>query len=142
MKKFFGILLVALASISSSCTKVDPAPVYLEVNQSNIAGDWALVSWNGVDLNAGTYLNLSLVRNDSSFRLLTNIDSFPGGSGHELTGKFNLKRDLEDNVIIWGQYDHDSGFWNEYIISELTADSMKWTSVSDPDFVQVFNRVK
>ena len=142
MKKFLGILLVAIATFVSSCTKVDPAPVYLEVNKSNIAGDWTLVSWNGAELNSGTYLNLTLVRNDGTFRLLTNIDAFPGGSGHELTGSFNLKRDLEDNVIIWGQYDHDNGFWNEYIISELTSDSMKWTSVSDPDFVQVFNRVK
>ena len=143
MKHILSKLLLALAVItaSMSCTK-DPAPVqYLEVNKTNIEGSWSLVSLNGEQLNAGTYFHITLKRNDNTFSISQNMNAFPE-IGSEMTGRYDLSEDMAYGTIISGIYDHDAGFWAyDYIIAELSADSMKWTAKGNPDFVQEYRRL-
>ena len=69
--KALSLFAAALLLTATSCTKEDNggAEEPLEVNRNNISGSWELVSWNGKPLEGGTYLHLTLVRNDATFTL-------------------------------------------------------------------------
>lgn len=142
MKRIKSILLLAFCALLSACDK--PATgeePYLEVNRNNISGAWELSQWNGKDLADGSYFHINLVRNDGTFTILQNLDAFPE-SPREITGRYDLVQDDVLGTVISGLYDHDSGFWaHEYAISKLSASSMVWTAVDDPDFVQLFKRI-
>ena len=142
MKRIKTILLLSLCALLSACNKpsTEEEP-YLEINRNNISGVWKLSQWNGNDLAEGSYFHINLVRNDGTFTILQNLDAFPE-SPREITGRYDLMQDDVLGTVISGLYDHDSGFWaHDYVISKLTASSMVWTAVDDPDFVQLFKRI-
>ena len=144
MKKILTLIsVIALAFAASSCEKVDdnPQPQQLEVNANNISGQWQLVEWNGEYLAEGTYVYLDIVRNDKTYTMYQNMDSFTNVP-HVLTGSYNLYTDVEMGTIIRGNYDHDSGEWSHrYIIMSLTANEMFWVATDDLSFSQKFVRV-
>lgn len=144
-KKIMTAALVALSFLAVSCDRNDtsePQEIYLDVNANNISGKWELVEWNGATLASGTYVFLDIVRNDRTFKIYQNLDSF-NDVPHVVSGSYNLETDPELGAIIRGSYDHDSGDWaHRYIIKDLTATKMTWVAKDDPDFVQKYVRVE
>lgn len=138
-RTFIFSILTTLAL--AGCSKDgERGPEYLEVNKNNISGKWELVEFNGQPLAEGTYMEIELVRNDETFTINQNFDSFQD-IPHTVTGRYSLSTDVERGVVIDGVYDHDAGFWSHsYVISELTAGSMVWTAYDSPDFTQEFRR--
>ncbi len=140
MKYLIAILLVSL-SVASCDKDLEPKVVYLEVNANNISGQWELSEWNGTSLMDGTYVYLDIVRNDRTYTMYQNLDSFMDVP-HTVTGSYFLETDPELGAIIRGNYDHDSGDWaHRYIIKDLTATEMTWIAKDDDSFVQKFVRI-
>ena len=143
-KKIMTTALAALSFLAVSCDRnenTEPQEIYLDVNANNISGKWELVEWNGAPLAPGTYVFLDIVRNDRSFKMYQNLDSF-NDVPHVVSGLYNLETDPELGAIIRGSYDHDSGEWaHRYIIESLTANEMLWVATDDMSFSQKFVRV-
>lgn len=144
LKKTFFPLLAALAMVSVSCEKNDmpePEEPQLEVNANNISGKWELVEWNEAGLADGTYVYIDFVRNDETYTMYQNLDSF-ADVPHVITGSYFIKTEEELGAVIRGNYDHDSGDWaHRYIVKSLTASTMIWVAKDDENFVQKFKRV-
>ena len=134
---------LALIFAVSSCEKVigGDEELLLEVNANNISGKWQLMQWNESSLNDDTYVYIDIVRNDRTYTMYQNIDSFKDVP-HKVTGSYYLEVDPAVGAVIRGNYDHDSGDWaHRYIITDLTRTKMVWTAKDDPTFVQIWNRV-
>ena len=144
MKKILSLIsIIALAFSFASCEKEEnnAQPQQLEVNAHNISGQWQLAEWNGEYLAEGTYVYLDIVRNDKTYTMYQNMDSF-SNVPHIVTGSYYLTTDVELGSIIRGSYDHDCGEWSHrYIIESLTADEMFWVATDDLSFSQRFVRV-
>ena len=142
MKKILILLsIIAIAVVSCEKNPMREDPPQLEVNANNISGQWELVEWNGENLTEGTYVYLDIVRNDKTYTMNQNMDSF-SNVPHVVTGSYRLSTDEELGAIIRGTYDHDSGEWSHrYIIQSLTANEMFWVAKDDPSFTQKFRRV-
>ena len=144
LKKTFFPLLAALALVSVSCEKnatPEPEEPQLEVNANNISGTWELVEWNDAELAEGTYVYIELVRNDRTYTMYQNLDSF-SDVPHVVTGSYYIDTDVELGAVIRGNYDHDSGDWaHRYIVKSLTATTMIWVAKDNENFVQKFKRV-
>ena len=134
---------LALIFAVSSCEKEigGDEELLLEVNANNISGKWQLMQWNESSLNDDTYVYIDIVRNDRTYTMYQNIDSFKDVP-HMITGSYYLEVDPAVGAVIRGNYDHDSGDWaHRYIITDLTRTKMVWTAKDDPTFVQIWNRV-
>ena len=144
LKKTFFPLLAAFALVSVSCEKnemPEPEEPQLEVNANNISGKWELAEWNDAELAEGTYVYMNLVRNDRTYTMYQNLDSF-SDVPHVVTGSYYIDMDVELGAVIRGNYDHDSGDWaHRYIVKSLTATTMIWVAKDDENFVQKFKRV-
>ena len=143
MKKILTLLsIIALAISAISCEKENNAqPQQLEVNAHNISGQWKLTQWNGNALAEGTYVYLDIVRNDKTYTMYQNMDSFTNVP-HVITGSYVLSADVELGAIIRGNYDHDCGEWaHRYIIKSLTSNTMEWVATDDASFTQTYIRV-
>ena len=140
-KSFVSVLFASL--ILASCGKEQPVVIeYLDVNANNISGSWQLVDWNGAPLQEGTYVFINLVRNDRTYTMYQNIDSFTD-IPHVVTGRYFIETDPAVGAIIRGDYDHDSGDWaHRYIVKDLTATSMTWVAKDNPEYVQKYERVE
>lgn len=140
-KSFVSVLFASL--ILASCGKEQPEVIeYLDVNANNISGSWQLVDWNGAPLQEGTYVFINLVRNDRTYTMYQNIDSFTD-IPHVVTGRYFIETDLAVGAIIRGDYDHNSGDWaHRYIVKDLTATSMTWVAKDNPEYVQKYERVE
>ena len=145
IKRFLSASFAVLAAMAAiSCETEEervPEPVQLEVNANNISGKWQLMQWNESSLNDDTYVYIDIVRNDRTYTMYQNIDSFKDVP-HMITGSYYLEVDPAVGAVIRGNYDHDSGDWaHRYIITDLTRTKMVWTAKDDPTFVQIWNRV-
>ena len=144
-KKIMTAALAALSFFAVSCDRNDmtePQVEYLDVNANNISGKWELVEWNGNALTTGTYVFMEIVRNDRTFKIYQNLDSF-SDVPHVVSGSYYIETDPELGAIIRGVYDHDSGDWaHRYIIKDLTASEMTWVAKDDPDYIQKYVRVE
>lgn len=143
-KKMMLAALSATALLAASCdviiTEPDTEP-QLEVNANNISGKWELVQWNEAALTEGTYVYLEIVRNDRTYTMYQNLDSF-SNVPHVVTGSYYIETDPELGAIIRGNYDHDGGDWaHRYVVKSLTADEMVWIAKDDNTFLQTFRRV-
>ena len=144
LKKTFFPLLAAMALVSVSCEKnemPEPEEPQLEVNANNISGKWELVEWNEAELAEGTYVYIDLVRNDRTYTMYQNLDSF-ADVPHVVTGSYYIETDVELGAVIRGNYDHDSGDWaHRYVVKSLTATTMIWVAKDNENFIQKFSRV-
>lgn len=135
----------AMAFLALSCSKNDGSEwqePQLEVNANNISGYWELVEWNGAPMADGTYVYLNIIRNDRTYAMYHNVDSF-GDVPHVVSGSYYIDMDVELGAVIRGNYDHDSGDWaHRYVVKSLTASSMVWVAKDDESFVQVFGRIE
>ena len=143
MNKVKMLIAAAFAVMSLiSCTEKPEVTVeYLDVNANNISGRWELVEWNGAPLTEGTYVYLDIVRNDRTYTMYQNLDSFTNVP-HKVTGSYYIEYDPELGAILRGNYDHDSGDWaHRYIVKDLTATEMYWIAKDDRTFIQKYVRV-
>lgn len=137
--KIAVILLSAFAFCS--CVEKEEPIVYLDVNAHNISGSWQLQEWNGTVLDESTYMYVNFVRNDRTYTIYQNLDSFKDVP-HVVTGSFFIETDVELGAVIRGNYDYDSGDWaHRYIVKNLTATEMTWVAKDDETYVQKFVRV-
>lgn len=142
IKTLVAAAFIAIASLVSCTEKPADTVQYLDVNANNISGKWELVQWNGAPLTEGTYVYLDIVRNDRTYTMYQNLDSFTDVP-HIVTGSYFIEYDPELGAILRGNYDHGAGDWaHRYIVTELTADSMIWIAKDDPEFIQKFERVE
>ena len=145
IKRFLSASFAVLAAMAAmSCETEEervPEPVQLEVNANNISGKWQLVEWNGAGLAEGTYVYLDIVRNDKTYTMYQNLDSFTNVP-HVVTGSYFIETDPELGAIIRGNYDHDSGDWaHRYIVKSLTDVQRVWVAKDDETFIQILDRV-
>ena len=143
MNKVKMLIAAAFAVMSLiSCTEKPEVTVeYLDVNANNISGRWELVEWNGAPLTEGTYVYLDIVRNDRTYTMYQNLDSFTNVP-HKVSGSYYIEYDPELGAILRGNYDHDSGDWaHRYIVKDLTATEMYWIAKDDRTFIQKYVRV-
>lgn len=144
MIKSLKIITTALfaALLVSSCEEQElPVVEYLDVNANNISGSWELVEWNGSRLESGTYVYMDILRDERTFTLYQNVDSF-NNVPHTVTGRYALDTDPELGAIIRGSYDYDSGDWSHrYIIKDLTSTEMTWVAKDDATYIQKYVRV-
>lgn len=144
MNRFKTLLTVLSVMLISVACEEDKAPAveYLDVNANNISGSWELVEWDGRALQPGTYVFINFVRNDKTFQMWQNLDSFQNVP-HKVTGRYFLETDPEAGAIIRGMYDYDSGDWaHRYIIKDLTVDSMTWVAKDNHEYIQKFQKVE
>ena len=138
------VALAAASLLAVSCTKNDqtePQEPQLEVNPHSISGNWELVKWNESALAEGTYVYINFVRNDRTYTMYQNLDSF-SNVPHVITGSYYIDTDVELGAVIRGNYDHDSGDWaHRYVVKSLTATTMVWVAKDDETFIQEFKRV-
>ena len=144
MKRILNLIMFLSAFAAVSCELVEDGgdqELLLEVNANNISGQWQLMQWNENTLNDDTYVYIDIVRNDRTYTMYQNIDSFKDVP-HKVTGSYYLEVDPAIGAVIRGSYDHDSGDWaHRYLITDLTRSHMVWTAKDDPTFVQIWNRV-
>ena len=142
MNRIKILITAALTALMVSCTEKPVETVeYLDVNANNISGKWELVEWNGSSLTEGTYVYLNIVRNDRTYTMYQNLDSFTNVP-HVVTGSYFIEYDPELGAILRGNYDHDSGDWaHRYIVKSLTASEMIWIAKDDDTYIQKFAKV-
>lgn len=141
IKRIITILLSSIAVISCVEKESPIVEEQLEVNAHNISGSWKLVEWNGSAMLETTYMYVNFVRNDRTFTIYQNLDSF-ADVPHVATGTFFIETDMELGAVIRGMYDYDSGDWaHRYIVKSLTASEMIWVAKDDESYVQKFARV-
>lgn len=123
------LMILASAALLCACGKdhsyEDDTDAELAVYQ--ITGTWKLESWSNGEIPDGIYGYMVLSSKDNEFELYQNFGS---PYSRHLTGNFTLTYDeAAGRNVISGWYDYDSGFWaSDYIITDVTADTMKWIS--------------
>lgn len=141
IKKILTILLATAALVSCAEKHEPTVNEQLDVNAHTISGSWKLVEWNGSALNESTYMYVNFVRNDRTFTIYQNLDSFTDVP-HVATGLYYIETDMELGAIIRGMYDYDSGDWaHRYIVKSLTASEMIWVAKDDETYIQKFEKV-
>lgn len=138
--KVFAVLAVMTGIALSSCQKIEGDQVdYLEVNASNLHGDWELTAINGQPLAEGTYFHINFNRSGNEYTIRETLTSIPAAPNVD-EGKFEIYTDPELGAYIRG-IDSVMEEWSDmYVIKDLTATTMTWIGVNDPDFIQTFKR--
>lgn len=145
MNKIYKLIFAALAvltlTFATSCEKSEEIPVtYLEVNATNLHGNWMLTSIGGQPLKEGTYFYINFDRSGNKFKIWETLTSIPSSPNID-EGTFSLGTDPETGAYIRG-IDTALEEWSDYYsVKDLTSDSMTWVGVNDPSFVQTFKRV-
>ena len=147
MKNILNRTFTALAAVAMilivSCSKVNPADeseVLLEVNASNLHGNWQLETINGAAVEEGALFYINFNRSSQEFKIWENLTSIPSSYNYS-EGTFALYTDPALGVYIRG-VDNVKEEWSDlYVIKELTRNRMVWVGVNNPTFTQTFRRV-
>ena len=147
MKNILNRTFTALAAVAMiltvSCSKVNPVEdteVLLEVNASNLHGNWQLHAINGAAVEEGVLFYINFNRSGEEFKIWENLTSIPSSYNYS-EGTFSLYSDPVLGVYIRG-VDNAKEEWSDlYVIKELTRNRMVWVGVNDPTFTQTFHRV-
>lgn len=135
---FKTALCVMLAVGFVSCNNESEEPVvYENVNYSTISGTWMLTEFNGKALEEGQYVYITFNRKEHTFEMYDNMGSM---YSHKSTGTFEITEDDEIGYILTGEYDFSHDACKEYVVSEMTAETMKWTVKDDAEDVSVYTR--
>lgn len=135
---FKTALCVMLAVGFVSCNNESEEPVvYENVNYSTISGTWMLTEFNGKALEEGQYVYITFNRKEHTFEMYDNMGSM---YSHKSTGTFEITEDDEIGYILTGEYDFSHDAWKEYVVSEMTTETMKWTVKDDAEDVSVYTR--
>lgn len=143
LNRIFTVLAAAAMILAVSCSKVNPTTpdeILLEVNASNLDGNWQLTAINGEALEEGTSFYINFDRSGDKFKIWDTMTSIPSSYNYS-EGTFALYTDPELGTYIRG-IDSVKEEWSDlYVITGLTKNQMVWTGVNNPSFIQVFNRV-
>lgn len=121
-----------------ACNKDNEEPVVYEtVNYATINGTWMLTEFNGKALEEGQYVYITFNRKEHTFEMYDNMGSM---YSHKSTGTFEITEDDELGYILTGEYDFSHDLWNEYIVSEMTDETMKWTVKDNTEDVSVYTK--
>ena len=141
LNRIFTALAAATMLLAVSCSKTAPETTqYLEVNASNLHGDWELVSIKGQPLEEGASFRINFNRSGEEFKIWNAMNSIPSSYDYS-EGTFKLDDDPELGTYIRG-IDNAGEEWGDlYVIKELTRTDMTWVGVNNPSFVQTFSRI-
>ena len=141
INKTLMILSAAALMLAVSCTKEDTkVEQYLEVNASNLHGNWQLETKNGSALEEGTFFYINFNRSGQEFKSWSAMNSIPNSYAYS-EGIFEFYTDAELGTSIRG-IDTALQDWNDrYVIKDLTKTHMTWIGVNDPTHIQTFKRV-
>ena len=144
MKNIINKTLVMLSAVllfATSCTKEDVETVqYLEVNASNIHGNWQLETINGTAVKDGSFFYINFNRSGQKFKIWDGMRTVPSSYDYS-EGTFDFFTKPELGTYIRG-IDSVKEEWGDlYVIKNLTKNSMTWVGVNDPTFIQTFIRV-
>lgn len=135
---FKTALFIMFAVGFMACNKDNEEPVVYEtVNYATINGTWMLTEFNGKALEEGQYVYITFNRKEHTFEMYDNMGSM---YSHKSTGTFEITEDDELGYILTGEYDFSHDLWNEYIVSEMTDETMKWTVKDNAEDVSVYTR--
>ena len=147
MKNILNRTFAALAAVAMiltvSCSKVNPADSaenFLEVNASNLHGNWQLEAINGKALEDGATFYINFNRSGQEFKIWDSMTSIPSSYNYS-EGTFAFYTDPALGTYIRG-IDSVKEEWSDlYVIKELTKNSMVWVGVNNPTFTQTFKRI-
>lgn len=135
---FKTALFIMFAVGFMACNKDNEEPVVYEtVNYATINGTWMLTEFNGKALEEGQYVYITFNRKEHTFEMYDNMGSM---YSHKSTGTFEITEDDELGYILTGEYDFSHDLWNEYIVSEMTDETMKWTVKDNAEDVSVYTK--
>ena len=135
---FKTALFIMFAVGFMACSKDNEEPVVYEtVNYATINGTWMLTEFNGKALEEGQYVYITFNRKEHTFEMYDNMGSM---YSHKSTGTFEITEDDELGYVLTGEYDFSHDPWNEYIVSEMTDETMKWTVKDNAEDVSVYTR--
>ena len=135
---FRTALFIMFAVGFAACDKDNEEPVVYEtVNYATINGTWMLTELNGKALEEGQYVYITFNRKEHTFEMYDNMGSM---YSHKSTGTFEITEDDELGYVLTGEYDFSRDPWKEYIVSEMTDETMKWTVKDDAEDVSVYTR--
>jgi hypothetical protein len=135
---FKTALFIMFAVGFMACNKDNEEPVVYEtVNYATINGTWMLTEFNGKALEEGQYVYITFNRKEHTFEMYDNMGSM---YSHKSTGTFEITEDDEIGYILTGEYDFSHDAWKEYVVSEMTAETMKWTVKDDAEDISVYTR--
>lgn len=135
---FKTALFIMFAVGFMACNKDNEEPVVYEtVNYATINGTWMLTEFNGKALKEGQYVYITFNRKEHTFEMYDNMGSM---YSHKSTGTFEITEDDEIGYILTGEYDFSHDAWKEYVVSEMTAETMKWTVKDDAEDISVYTR--
>lgn len=135
---FRTALFIMFAVGFAACDKDNEEPVVYEtVNYATINGTWMLTELNGKALEEGQYVYITFNRKEHTFEMYDNMGSM---YSHKSTGTFEITEDDELGYVLTGEYDFSRDPWKEYIVSEMTEETMKWTVKDDAEDVSVYTR--
>ena len=146
MKNILNRILTTLAAatmlLAVSCSKAAPDTIkYLEVNASNLHGDWELVSIKDQPLEEGASFRINFNRSGEEFKIWNAMNSIPSSYDYS-EGTFKLYSDNPELGTYIRGIDSAGEEWSDcYVIKELTRTDMTWVGVNDPSFVQTFVRI-
>ena len=135
---FKTALFIMFAVGFMACNKDNEEPVVYEtVNYATINGTWMLTELNGKALEEGQYVYITFNRKEHTFEMYDNMGSM---YSHKSTGTFEITEDDELGYVLTGEYDFSRDPWNEYIVSEMTDETMKWTVKDNAEDVSVYTK--
>jgi len=145
MKCFFNMvirLMAVLAAVMAvSCAKENPATDYLEVNASNLNGNWKLTSIDGAPINDGTYFYINFESSGHEYKLWENLTSIPESYNFD-KGTFRIDVDEEEGAYIRGINEVLEDWAHLYLIVDLTENSMTWIALDDKTIVHKLVRIE
>lgn len=135
---FRTVLFVMFAVGFAACDKDNEEPVVYEpVNYATINGTWMLTEFNGKALEEGQYVYITFNRKEHTFEMYDNMGSM---YSHKSTGTFEITEDDEFGYVLTGEYDFSRNPLKEYIVSEMTDETMKWTVKDNAEDVSVYTK--
>ena len=141
MKTFFRIMLLSvfLFSVAACSDDDETKDIALEVNYANLNGTWRLSNWNGEDMNDDqSYVYIQFNRKERTYVMYEKIST---GKAWKRTGGFLIENDDKWGYVLSGTYDNGLGAWNqEYVVTDLTDNSMKWTVIDNAEDISVYTR--
>ena len=136
------MLSAAVLMFTTSCTKEGAETVqYLEVNASNIHGNWQLETRNGSALEEGAFFYINFNRSGQEYKSWNGMGSIPNSYDYS-EGIFEFYNDDPELGITIRGIDNALQEWNDrYVIKDLTKTNMTWIGVNDPTNIQTFKRI-
>lgn len=141
LNKSVIMLTIVAAFFTVSCEKVEtPVVEYLEVNASNLHGNWVLKSINDSPVQDGACFYINFNRSGNEYTIWETMTSIPSTPNVD-KGTFAIYTDPELGAYIRGIDEIGQEWSDRYVIKDLTKTTMTWVGVNDSGTVQKFERV-